>query len=96
MAMTLAASSSVVVMIPRVSTVSYLPPLPPRSFGRSSFTVPLKLVSGDRFIFSQSLFPGLMQSENSRQNFCIIITCLNLEYSDRILRFSGAAVRFSC
>ena len=47
MAMTLAASSSVVVMIPRVSTVSYLPPLPPRSFGRSSFTVPLKLVSGN-------------------------------------------------
>ncbi|CAF1715081.1 hypothetical protein HID58_084058 [Brassica napus] len=53
MAMTVAASSSVAVMIPRVSstqcsTVPYLlPPLPPRSFGRSSFTVPLKLVSGN-------------------------------------------------
>ncbi|KAF8107125.1 hypothetical protein N665_0126s0043 [Sinapis alba] len=54
MAMTVAASSSVAVMIPRVpgvsarfSAVPYLPPLPPRSFGRSSFTVPLKLVSGN-------------------------------------------------
>ncbi|KAL0712430.1 hypothetical protein Bca4012_019408 [Brassica carinata] len=53
MAMTVAAPSSVAVMSPRVPTVSarfavpYLPPLPSRSFGRSSFTVPLKLVSGN-------------------------------------------------
>ncbi|KAJ0265200.1 Protein CURVATURE THYLAKOID 1A [Hirschfeldia incana] len=54
MAMTVAASSSVAVMSPRVPAVSarfsavpYLPPLPPRPFGRSSFTVPLKLVSGN-------------------------------------------------
>ncbi|ESQ37747.1 hypothetical protein EUTSA_v10029019mg [Eutrema salsugineum] len=54
MAMTVAASSSVAVMITRVPAVSarcsavpYLPPLPPRSFGRSSLTVPLKLVAGN-------------------------------------------------
>ncbi|CAN7123791.1 unnamed protein product [Brassica rapa subsp. narinosa] len=54
MAMTVAASSSVAVRIPRFTSVSdrfsavpYLPPLPPRSFGRSSFTVPPKLVSGN-------------------------------------------------
>ncbi|KAL0730856.1 hypothetical protein Bca4012_026950 [Brassica carinata] len=51
MAMTVAASSSVAVIIPRIPTVSdrcpAVPYLPPRSFARSSFTVPLKLVSGN-------------------------------------------------
>uniref|UniRef100_A0A1J3HCI0 Protein CURVATURE THYLAKOID 1A, chloroplastic n=3 Tax=Magnoliopsida TaxID=3398 RepID=A0A1J3HCI0_NOCCA len=54
MAMTVAASSSVAVMVPRVpalsarcSAVPYLPPLPPRSFGRSSIIVPVKLLSGN-------------------------------------------------
>ncbi|XP_010556582.1 PREDICTED: protein CURVATURE THYLAKOID 1A, chloroplastic [Tarenaya hassleriana] len=49
-----AASSSMAVMVPRVAVVSvrcsavpYLPPLPPRSFGRSSFATPSKLVSGN-------------------------------------------------
>ncbi|CAA7017409.1 unnamed protein product [Microthlaspi erraticum] len=53
MAMTVAASSSVAVMIPRVPAVSArcsaVPYLPPRSFGRSSFTVPVKLLSGNGF-----------------------------------------------
>ena len=55
MAMTVAASSSMAVMIPRVPSISArcsaVPYLPTRSFGRSSFTVPVKLLSGDRFIF---------------------------------------------
>lgn len=46
-----AASSSMAVMIPRVPAVSArcpaVPYLPPRSFGRSSYTVPVTLFSGD-------------------------------------------------
>ncbi|KAL9285303.1 Protein CURVATURE THYLAKOID 1A [Arabidopsis thaliana] len=51
MAISVAASSSMAVMVPRVPALSTrcsaVPYLPPRSFGRSSFTVPLKIVSGN-------------------------------------------------
>ncbi|KFK30701.1 hypothetical protein AALP_AA6G016500 [Arabis alpina] len=51
MAITVAASSSMALIAPRIPTVSArfsaVPYLPPRSFDRSSFTAPVKLISGN-------------------------------------------------
>lgn len=75
MAMTVAASSSVAVMIPRVPAVSArcsaVPYLPPRSFGRSSFTVPVKLLSGDPFIFPNLSFRVLWYLEMPKKS-CVL------------------------
>ncbi|KAJ4905562.1 hypothetical protein Rs2_09220 [Raphanus sativus] len=69
MAMTVAASSSVAVMMPRVHSVSAcfsaVPYLPPRSFGRSSLTVPVKLLSGNGLHKVESMKTRASSSEDT-------------------------------
>ncbi|XP_010427699.1 PREDICTED: protein CURVATURE THYLAKOID 1A, chloroplastic-like [Camelina sativa] len=96
-----AASSSVAVIAPRVPAVStrcsavpYLPP--PRSFGRSSFTVPLKLASGNG-LQKVELMKMRASSDETSIDTNELITDLKekwdgLENKSTVLLYGGGAI----
>ncbi|CAH8273561.1 unnamed protein product [Arabidopsis lyrata] len=104
MAISVAASSSVTVIVPRVpaistrcSAVPYLPPLPPRSFGRSSLTVPLKLVSGNGLQKVELMKTRASSEDTSSIDTNELITDLKekwdgLENKSTVLIYGGGAI----
>nr|AAB00107.1 unknown [Arabidopsis thaliana] len=101
MAISVAASSSMAVMVPRVPAVSTrcsaVPYLPPRSFGRSSFTVPLKLVSGNGLQKVELLKTRASSEETSSIDTNELITDLKekwdgLENKSTVLIYGGGAI----
>ncbi|CAN7089177.1 unnamed protein product [Brassica rapa subsp. narinosa] len=89
MAMTVAASTSVAVSPPSLTFLRYLLAL------LADHLSPLKLVSGNRFIFPQSLFPGLTQSENSRQIFFVLAFAFCFFFFS-VMVCSGMILAFPC
>ncbi|KAG7553379.1 Cyanobacterial aminoacyl-tRNA synthetase CAAD domain [Arabidopsis thaliana x Arabidopsis arenosa] len=101
MAISVAASSSVAVIVPRVPAISTrcsaVPYLPPRSFGRSSFTVPLKLVSGDGLQKVELMKTRASSDETSSIDTNELITDLKekwdgLENKSTVLVYGGGAI----
>lgn len=101
MTISVAASSSMAVMVPRVPAVSTrcsaVPYLPPRSFGRSSFTVPLKLVSGNGLQKVELLKTRASSEETSSIDTNELITDLKekwdgLENKSTVLIYGGGAI----
>ncbi|VYS61466.1 unnamed protein product [Arabidopsis thaliana] len=101
MAISVAASSSMAVMVPRVPALSTrcsaVPYLPPRSFGRSSFTVPLKLVSGNGLQKVELLKTRASSEETSSIDTNELITDLKekwdgLENKSTVLIYGGGAI----
>ncbi|KAG7619220.1 Cyanobacterial aminoacyl-tRNA synthetase CAAD domain [Arabidopsis suecica] len=101
MAISVAASSSMAVMVPRVPALSTrcsaVPYLPPRSFGRSSFTVPLKLVSGNGLQKVELMKTRASSEETSSIDTNELITDLKekwdgLENKSTVLIYGGGAI----
>ncbi|KAG7558019.1 Cyanobacterial aminoacyl-tRNA synthetase CAAD domain [Arabidopsis suecica] len=101
MAISVAASSSVAVIVPRVPAISTrcsaVPYLPPRSFGRSSFTVPLKLVSGNGLQKVELMKTRASSDETSSIDTNELITDLKekwdgLENKSTVLVYGGGAI----
>ncbi|CAE6142716.1 unnamed protein product [Arabidopsis arenosa] len=101
MAISVAASSSVAVIVPRVPAISTrcsaVPYLPPRSFGRSSFTVPLKLVSGNGLQKVELMKTRASSEDTSSIDTNELITDLKekwdgLENKSTVLVYGGGAI----